>query len=348
MRVPAAGTGRALRAGAPVAARHAGPARRAQHRVRGRRRPGHRAQPERRRQRPVRGRQPRRETAGGRAVHPPARRPGLRRPGAHPQRRRLQRPAQHPGRVASVLAAVQAACGSVLARAGSTRERAARTAAAGPGGGPRGRGAAGARAAERCRPDVANTPYTPGHGFGLSACEVPAGGKLSHGFQQAAHACQQAGSPRRSALRPCPAWAGRLTCGPGSRQRARASVDGGRHCWPPGVSWWPGRGRRPIVALPGKGAAAGPSPAAASPGGSRRRHRAGGPHRPGQHGPGRRVARVRGLVHRPDQMQGTAYTALPPPGTGGAPRATGCTRWTGARSSCSTGPGPSGGTCSWG
>ena len=36
---------------------------------------------------------------------------------------------------------------------------------------------------------TARTPYTPGHGFGLTADEVPAGGKLSHGFQEAIHAC---------------------------------------------------------------------------------------------------------------------------------------------------------------
>lgn len=31
--------------------------------------------------------------------------------------------------------------------------------------------------------------YTPGHGFGLSAAEVPAGGKMSTGFQEALRAC---------------------------------------------------------------------------------------------------------------------------------------------------------------
>jgi hypothetical protein len=35
------------------------------------------------------------------------------------------------------------------------------------------------------------TPYTPGHGFGMSAAEVPAGGKLSPGFQEAARACHR-------------------------------------------------------------------------------------------------------------------------------------------------------------
>ena len=91
----------------------------------------------------------------------------------------------------SVLDAVQAACGSVLARAQLN-----------PGHEPPAPPQlvqAGVRAA-RCNrghglPDdadpTANTPYTPGHGFGLSAREVPAGGKLSHSFQQAIRACQR-------------------------------------------------------------------------------------------------------------------------------------------------------------
>jgi hypothetical protein len=33
------------------------------------------------------------------------------------------------------------------------------------------------------------SPYTPGHGFGLSENEVPAGGKLSAGFKEARQAC---------------------------------------------------------------------------------------------------------------------------------------------------------------
>jgi hypothetical protein len=56
---------------------------------------------------------------------------------------------------------------------------------------------AGVRAAEcsrahglpNDRDPTARTPYTPGHGFGLTADEIPAGGKLSHGWQQAYHAC---------------------------------------------------------------------------------------------------------------------------------------------------------------
>jgi hypothetical protein len=91
----------------------------------------------------------------------------------------------------SVLGAVQAACGSVLARAqlNPMHEPPA----------PPQLVQAGVHAAECMRAHglpndadpSANTPYTPGHGFGLSRGEIPAGGKLSHGFQQAIHACQR-------------------------------------------------------------------------------------------------------------------------------------------------------------
>ncbi len=91
----------------------------------------------------------------------------------------------------SVLGAVQAACGSVLAQAqlNPMHEPPA----------PPQLVQAGVHAAECMRAHglpndadpTANTPYTPGHGFGLSRGEIPAGGKLSHGFQQAIHACQR-------------------------------------------------------------------------------------------------------------------------------------------------------------
>ena len=91
----------------------------------------------------------------------------------------------------SVLGAVQAACGSVLARAqlNPMHEPPA----------PPQLVQAGVHAAECMRAHgmpndadpSARTPYTPGHGFGLTASEVPAGGKLGHGFQQAIHACQR-------------------------------------------------------------------------------------------------------------------------------------------------------------
>ena len=91
----------------------------------------------------------------------------------------------------SVLDTVQTACGSVLAQAqlNPMHEPPA----------PPQLVQAGVRAARCMRAHglpndadpTANTPYTPGHGFGLSAREVPAGGKLSHSFQQAIHACQR-------------------------------------------------------------------------------------------------------------------------------------------------------------
>jgi hypothetical protein len=91
---------------------------------------------------------------------------------------------------ASTLAAVTAACRTLGARAGLN-----------PGNEPPAPPQlvqAGVRAAECQRahglPDVhdptANTPYTPGHGFGMSGSEIPAGGKLSPAFQRAVHACQ--------------------------------------------------------------------------------------------------------------------------------------------------------------
>jgi hypothetical protein len=57
---------------------------------------------------------------------------------------------------------------------------------------------AGVRSAECLRahglPNVqdptAQTPYTPGHGFGFTANEIPAGGKSDPAYQAAAHACR--------------------------------------------------------------------------------------------------------------------------------------------------------------
>jgi hypothetical protein len=89
----------------------------------------------------------------------------------------------------SALDTIRAACATVLAQAqlNPLREPPA----------PPQLVQAGVRAAECSRAHglpndadpTARTPYTPGHGFGLRAGEVPAGGKLSHGFQEAVHAC---------------------------------------------------------------------------------------------------------------------------------------------------------------
>lgn len=89
----------------------------------------------------------------------------------------------------SVLDGVQQACAALAARAGLVPD-------AEPPAPPQ-LVEAGVHAAECQRahglPNVqdptAQTPYTPGHGFGLTANEVPAGGKSSQGFQEAESAC---------------------------------------------------------------------------------------------------------------------------------------------------------------
>ena len=88
------------------------------------------------------------------------------------------------------ISAVQQACGALAARAGLN-----------PGQEPPAPPQlvqAGVRAAACMRahglPDdqdpTARTPYTPGHGFGMTASEVPAGGKASPVYQRAAQACR--------------------------------------------------------------------------------------------------------------------------------------------------------------
>jgi len=89
-----------------------------------------------------------------------------------------------------VLNAVEQACGTLAARAGldPSYEPPA----------PPQLVEAGVRSAECLRahglPNVqdptAQSPYTPGHGFGFSAGELPAGGKADPAYQAAAHACR--------------------------------------------------------------------------------------------------------------------------------------------------------------
>ena len=91
----------------------------------------------------------------------------------------------------ATLSAVQAHCGALMARARLNPDNEPPA--------PPQLVQAGVAAARCMRghglPNVqdpsARTPYTPGHGFGMSAAEIPAGGKLSPGFQQAAQACQR-------------------------------------------------------------------------------------------------------------------------------------------------------------
>ena len=90
----------------------------------------------------------------------------------------------------SIANAVQQACGTLAARAGLNP-------ASEPPAPPQ-LVQAGVRSAECMRahglPNVqdptAQTNYTPGHGFGLSGNEVPAGGKANPVYQAAAHACR--------------------------------------------------------------------------------------------------------------------------------------------------------------
>ena len=89
----------------------------------------------------------------------------------------------------AVAAAVQQACGRLLAAADLSPEDEPPA--------PPQLVQAGVRSAECMRahgmPHVqdptSRSPYTPGHGFGLTASEVPPGGKLSPVWQHAARAC---------------------------------------------------------------------------------------------------------------------------------------------------------------
>jgi hypothetical protein len=90
----------------------------------------------------------------------------------------------------SVVNAVQQACGTLATRAGLNP-------ASEPPAPPQ-LVQAGVRSAECMRAHgltnvqdpTAQSPYTPGHGFGYTASEVPAGGKANPVFQHAAQACR--------------------------------------------------------------------------------------------------------------------------------------------------------------
>lgn len=90
----------------------------------------------------------------------------------------------------ATVSAVQQACGALTARAGLNPQDEPPA--------PPQLVEAGVRAAECMRahglPGVqdptARAPYTPGHGFGMTASEMPAGGKASPAFQRAATACR--------------------------------------------------------------------------------------------------------------------------------------------------------------
>jgi hypothetical protein len=90
----------------------------------------------------------------------------------------------------ATISAIQQACGTLVARAGLSPQDEPPA--------PPQLVQAGVRAARCMRahglPNVhdptAQSPYTPGHGFGMTANEVPSGGKASPVYQAAAHACR--------------------------------------------------------------------------------------------------------------------------------------------------------------
>jgi hypothetical protein len=90
----------------------------------------------------------------------------------------------------AVVDAIQQACGTLAARAGLNPSSEPPA--------PPQLVEAGVRSDECLRahglPNVhdptAQSPYTPGHGFGFTAGEIPAGGKLDPAYQAAAHACR--------------------------------------------------------------------------------------------------------------------------------------------------------------
>jgi hypothetical protein len=91
----------------------------------------------------------------------------------------------------AALSEVRAACGALMARAGLDPQREPLAPPQLVQAGVRSAECARAHGLPTMKDPTARTPYVPGHGFSLSADEVPSGGKLSHGFQEAIHACAQ-------------------------------------------------------------------------------------------------------------------------------------------------------------
>jgi hypothetical protein len=89
----------------------------------------------------------------------------------------------------AALSEVHAACGALMTRAGLNPEREPLAPPQLVQAGVYSAECARAHGLPTMKDPTARTPYIPGHGFSLSADEVPAGGKLSHGFQEAIHAC---------------------------------------------------------------------------------------------------------------------------------------------------------------
>lgn len=88
----------------------------------------------------------------------------------------------------SALSAVRTACGALLAQAGLNPQDEPPAPPALVQAGVRAAQCARAHGLPAMRDPSSRTPYTPGHGFGMTAGEVP-GGKAGQGFQEARHAC---------------------------------------------------------------------------------------------------------------------------------------------------------------
>lgn len=89
----------------------------------------------------------------------------------------------------AALSEVRAACGALMTRAGLNPENEPPAPPQLVQAGVRSAECARAHGLPNLKDPTAHTPYTPGHGFGMTADEVPSGGKLSQGFQDAARAC---------------------------------------------------------------------------------------------------------------------------------------------------------------
>jgi hypothetical protein len=90
----------------------------------------------------------------------------------------------------SVISAVQRACGTLAARAGLNPLSESPAPPQLVQAGVRAAGCMCAHGLPNVQDPTAQTSYTPGHGFGLSSDEVPAGGKANPVYQAAAQACR--------------------------------------------------------------------------------------------------------------------------------------------------------------
>lgn len=89
----------------------------------------------------------------------------------------------------AALSEVRSACGTLMARAGLNPVHEPPAPPQLVQAGVHSAACARAHGLPNMKDPSARTPYTPGHGFSLSPDEIPAGGKLSPGFQEAIHAC---------------------------------------------------------------------------------------------------------------------------------------------------------------